>query len=227
MLWWMVTKGKPAETPEEKSFFQKKLEDYGRQIEDTMVRGHFLKAFKDRIWARSGSRQFTAGTTRSNQRATARSSGSAQEVLQSREAILLAVLLTHPSLYDHIGERLGKTGFSAVELDKLRQETLNTLAHHPSLDSAGLEHQLRESGFTGILSSLLSPKVYDHAFFARPETDDEMARKGWEETFNLYHQRDLQAEIQEAKADLAGEMTTESMERFRALKAQEHQTQDF
>jgi DNA primase len=86
---------------------------------------------------------------------------------------------------------------------------------------------LRESGFTGILSSLLSPKVYDHAFFARPETDDEMARKGWEETFNLYHQRDLQAEIQEAKADLAGEMTTESMERFRALKAQEHQTQDF
>jgi DNA primase len=227
MLWWMVTRGKPAKTPEEKSLFQKKLEDYGRQIEDTMVRGHFLKAFKDRIWARAGSRQYAAGSSSSSQWAAARSSGSAQEVLQRREAILLVVLLTHPSLYDHIGERLGKTGFSAVELDKLRQETLNTLAHLPSLDSAGLEHQLRESGFTGILSSLLSPKVYDHAFFARPETDNEMARKGWEETFSLYHQRDLKAEIKEAKAGLAGEMTAEAMERFRALKAQEHQTQDF
>ena len=227
MLWWMVTRGEPAKTPEEKSLFQKKLEDYGRQIEDTMVRGHFLKAFKDRIWARAGSRQYAAGSSSSSQWAAARSSGSAQEVLQRREAILLVVLLTHPSLYDHIGERLGKTGFSAVELDKLRQETLNTLAHLPSLDSAGLEHQLRESGFTGILSSLLSPKVYDHAFFARPETDNEMARKGWEETFNLYHQQDLKAEIKEAKAGLAGEMTAEAMERFRALKAQEHQTQDF
>ena len=29
MLWWMVTKGKPTKTPEEKSLFQKQLEDYG------------------------------------------------------------------------------------------------------------------------------------------------------------------------------------------------------
>lgn len=226
MLWWMVTKGKQAKTPEEKSLFQKQLEDYGRQIGDSMVRGHFLRAFKDRIWARPGTPGFEPGYGPSSQWSGARSADAIQDVLSHREAILLVVLLTHPGLYDQIGERLGKTGFSAPELDKLRQEALKTLAHQPSLDSAGLEHQLRESGFTGILGSLLGPKVYDHAFFARPETDDETARQGWEETYNLYHQRDLQAEIREAKAGLAGEMTAEAMERFRALKAQQHQTWD-
>jgi len=227
MLWWMVTQGKPAKTPEDKALVQKQLEDYGRQISDSIVRSHFLRAFRDRIWARSGPRPFKAGPNPLDQRAASRSAGVVQEVLGRREAILLAVLLTHPTLYDDIGERLGKTGFSAPELDKLRQEALKTLAHQPSLDSAGLEHQLRESGFAAALNSLLSSKIYDHAFFARPETDDETARQGWEETFKMYHQKDLLAEIQEVGVGPAGEMTAEAMERLRVLKAQEHQAQDY
>jgi hypothetical protein len=109
----------------------------------------------------------------------------------------------------------------------LRQEALKTLAHAPDLDSAGLQHQLRECGFIETLDSLLSPKVYEHAFFARPTVDDETARQGWEETYNLYHRKDLRAEIEEAKAGLTGDLTAEAMERFRVLKAQEHQVQDF
>jgi DNA primase len=231
MLWGMVTRGRPAKTPEERSFFQMKLEDYARLIGDSMVRGHFIKAFRDRIWTRAGARPFEAGGASRSPGAAdqvrAGASSRTREVLNRREAILLAVLLTHPGLYDMIGERLGKIGFSAPELDKLRQEALKTLAHAPDLDSAGLQHQLRECGFIETLDSLLSPKVYEHAFFARPTVDDETARQGWEETYNLYHRKDLRAEIEEAKAGLTGDLTAETMERFRVLKAQEHQVQDF
>ncbi|MEQ8194577.1 MAG: hypothetical protein RIB59_08820 [Rhodospirillales bacterium] len=73
------------------------------------------------------------------------------------------------------------------------------------------------------MDSLLSPKVYEHAFFARPAVEDDTARQGWEETYALYHRKDLRAEIEEAKAGLAGDLTAEAMERFRVLKRQEQE----
>jgi len=67
----------------------------------------------------------------------------------------------------------------------------------------------------------LSSRVFGHAYFARPDEDTLSALEGWNETYELYCRRDLQAELDDAQRQLAAHMTPETFERFRALKMQE------
>jgi len=125
--------------------------------------------------------------------------------------------------------------------DKLRRESLKTLAgdlssspdpqdgingRDPVLDSEAFQRHLRESGYSEILGQLLSPRVFEHAFFARPDKEHETALAGWNETYGMYCGRDLQAELLEAQRRLAVDMTQEAFDRFRALKMQEQTAQD-
>lgn len=144
----------------------------------------------------------------------------------AREEILLAVLVTHPELFDDVGEKLGNLAFSTVALDNLRQEALKTLAENASLDTDAFQRHLRESGYAEILDSLLSRRVFGHAFFARSAEPLDTALAGWNETYELYSRRDLEAEILQAQRRLAADMSPENFERFRALKMQEQTAQD-
>jgi hypothetical protein len=46
------------------------------------------------------------------------------------------------------------------------------------------------------------------------------ALEGWNETYEFYCRRDLQAELEDAQRQLAAEMTPEANERLRALNLQ-------
>lgn len=152
---------------------------------------------------------------------------------QSREEILLATLICHPELFEEVGERLGSLAFTTLTLDNLRQEALKTLAGkagaehlgedsslETDLDREHLQRHLRDSGYATILDSLLSPRVFAHAYFARPDEDMLSALEGWNETYEFYCRRDLQAELEDAQRQLAAEMTPEANERLRALNLQ-------
>jgi len=52
------------------------------------------------------------------------------------------------------------------------------------------------------------------------------ALEGWNETYELYCRRNLEAELLEAQRRLAADMSAENYERFRALKMQEQTAQD-
>ncbi|HEY9080295.1 DNA primase [Magnetovibrio sp.] len=241
VLWEQECAAGATDTPEGRAALQKRLDDHVRRIEDATVRSHFQSTFKDRVWQlgrtkrddRSGGgsagRGFKPARTFKPQRAEVfegeankhQAVKSARvDMTRSREEILLATLLNHPDLFDDVGERLGSVAFTTLELDNLRQEALKTLAGETRLDRADFQRHLRDSGYATILDSLLSSRVFGHAYFARPDEDMLSALEGWNETYELYCRRDLQAELDDAQRQLAAHMTPETFERFRALKMQ-------
>ena len=244
VLWEQEVSAGTTDTPEGRAALQKRLDDHVRHIEDATVRSHFQSTFKDRVWqlgrdSRGGGAGGKSGGSWQNYKA-GRSfkpqrppvfEGEANkqqavksarvDMTRSREEILLAALINHPDLFDEVGERLGSVAFTTLELDNLRQEALKTLAGETSLDRADFQRHLRDGGYSTILDSLLSSRVFGHAYFARPDEDTLSALEGWNETYELYCRRDLQAELDDAQRQLAAHMTPETFERFRALKMQE------
>lgn len=240
VLWDREREAGATDTPEGRAGLQKRLDDHVRRIEDATVRSHFQSTFKDRVWnlgrenrtkqgKKSSWQPFKKGKSFKPQRpevfegdAKHRAVKSARvDMTQSREEILLAALINHPELFEEIGEKLGSLAFTTLALDNLRQEALKTLAGEQGLDTQDFQRHLRDSGLSTILDSVLSPRVFGHAYFARPDEDTLSALEGWVETYELYCRRDLQAELDDAQRQLAANMTPESFERFRALKMQE------
>ncbi|MCW8915352.1 MAG: DNA primase [Magnetovibrio sp.] len=238
VLWNIEKNGGATDSPEGRAALQKRLDDHVRRIEDPTVRGHFQSSFKDRVWqlGREGREKGSgsAWTPRAKRsfkpqkpqvfegEAKQRAVKSARvDLTRSREEILLATLINHPDVFEDVGEKLGSLAFTTLSLDNLRQEALKTLAGEQGLDRDTLRRHLRDSGFSSELDSLLSSRVYEHAYFARPDEEPMSALEGWIETYELYCRRDLQAELEDAQRQLAADMTQETFERFRALKMQE------
>jgi len=237
LLWDMEVANGPTDTPEGRAALQKRLDDHVRRIDDATVRSHFLSTFKDRVW--NIGRETKTWTGKSGQRGKSSKSSVFEgkdkqhavqaarlDMAQAREEILLCTLITHPELFDDVGERLGSLAFGAVSLDNLRQEALKTLTGEPGLDTDAFQCHMRESGFAEILNQLLSSRVFEHAFFAREKTTYETALKGWNETYELYCRRDLQTEYLEAQRRLAVDASQENFDRFLALQKQVQMVQE-
>ena len=224
ILWQAETRGRAFDSPDTRAAIEKRLEDHAATIKDETVRRHYREAFRDRIWKEfRGSRAPMSPAAKSAQPAAPRmpeKSGASTRIDNNmrREEILLTTLITHPALFDAVGERLGVLEFSAPELDKLRQEVLKTLSGLSGLESEALEVHLCETGFSALLSGLLSRHIYSHAFYARPEEPLEIAREGWEETFQLYKRTQLMADIQEAERRLGEDPSEQAFNVLRALK---------
>lgn len=239
VLWETELNAGPTDTPEGRAALQKRLDDHVRRIEDATVRSHFQSSFKDRVWnlGREGRGKPGAGFKKGfkpnrawtpqrpevfegadKQRAV---KSARVDMTQSREEILLVSLINHPDIFEEVGEKMGNLAFTTLTLDNLRQEALKTLSGEPGLDREDFQRHLRDSGFSTILDSLLSSRVFEHAYFARPDEDTLSALEGWLETYELYCRRDLQAELEDAQRQLAANMTQEAFERFRALKMQQ------
>ncbi len=228
VLWRMETGERLPKSPEQRAAVQKALEDHTRRIADGTVRSHFQKEFRDRLWAAGRSqgaqkkgKQGTWAPTLRLDPATASTARLDPHALQER--ILLATLIGHPGLYDAVEERLGTVAFSAPGLDILRQEVLKTLAGHTALDSDGVRTHLIDTGFAEILGAIWDPRVFGHAFFARPEKDIEIAREGWEETYALYKNMDLRVEIQEERERSKENMSPENVDRLNSLTVQKNE----
>jgi DNA primase len=223
VLWRLETGGRLPKTPEARASIQKALEDHARRIADPTVRAHFSKDFKDRIWAASGRGGGARGSDRHAPTVNIGLGAASSAKIDAHtlhERILIATLLGHPGLFDEVGERLGTVSFSAPGLDNLRQEVLKTLAGEPGLDSEGVRRHLKENGYSEILDYVWGPKVFEHAFYAKPGTDIETALEGWEETHALYKNTDLGIEIQEERERLIENTSSENFNRFNSLSEQ-------
>ena len=209
MLWHLEAGARLPATAEARAGVEARLKDHTRRIQDPTIRAHFSRLFSERLWpTREKNRnwpsprstgRFGAHSPNSNMHLSSDQLGSPLNAREIRHMALIATLINHPDCFDEIGEALGTLAFSTQELDILRQQVLNTLAEKSGLDSAGLITHLNQSGFAEVLGRVLSPHVYGHGFFARPNTSRRAVLSGWKDALKMFRNDDLAQEIMEAK----------------------------
>jgi len=240
LIWREVTGGRMPTSPEDRADVQKKLDDKARDISDATFRRHFSDYFTRKLWGdrpppnaavgqnsnkgqwgkdkwRKGGKfnRKTEGAVDMDARAETSKAAPADQL---RERILLATLINHPNIFDEVEEHLGTVEFSAPELDKLRQQALNSLAADDGLDSEALRAHLLSEGFSTTLKALLSSSVYMHARFAREDTPIEEVLAGWIDTFERLTAKSVETELQKVEAALGEDTSAMAFERVKALK---------
>ena len=229
VIWRFNTFGCRLETPEDRAGLENRLTEVAKTIKDQTVQRYYLNNFKNRLWDEFGKNRNMNNSSwgrgnRSNKQTSfvqmAEKSGKEAHVdtIWIQQAILIVTLINHPLLFDRIGEQLASLEFRALDLDKLRQEVLKTLALSPRTKKEALRDHIENAGFSALLNGLLSQQVINHANFARPDENIDVAQNGWEQTLRLFRRNQLLVEIQAVEEELSENPTSETFELLKALK---------
>jgi len=239
MLFDLAATGRPVDTPERRAAVEKALADRAARIQDKVVREHYSRYFRRRLWEAFGDYQSPVGLRvapklgERSGRFDARRAGPAQRVTpqldrlgagpegqaEARERVLLLTVLNHPAILPDVAEELSSAPIGSPELDSLRAALLDIAAHHPDLDSAGVKLHLTERGFGGIVSRLAARETEVLEGFARSGASSEEAYEGFRHVL-ARHVRIalLRADLRVAEEELARNMTDEGWDRFVALR---------
>ena len=227
-IWKLETKGYTANTPEDRSWLELRLRDRAKGIKNETVRRYYLDDFKERLRQNfltiKNYRNLKNSSPYQKHSQLKAKSGIGTQVNSKnlREAILIYTLISHPLLFEQVGEQIGTVMFSNRNLDKLRQEVLMALSSFEELgerlDSKSLENHLIHAGNSGLISEAVRRQVYNHASFSRPDEDLEVARVGWEQQFRIFKREQLLTEIQATKERLMTNLNREDFELLKTLK---------
>ncbi|MBB4286241.1 DNA primase [Roseospira goensis] len=231
------------DTPERRAALEREIDRTVQAIDDRAVAQQYRGALRDRFWAavraargqrpgRGGAmRAAPAGRGGSGMAGVPAPAATPAGPLPARrlqECVLLATVLNHPDLLEHVGERLGTLALDDPELAALRSALLSAwqgrLQRGQALDRDALDrdeivNHLRTAGLTAAVDRVLGPAVCMHAAFARPGATAEAALAGWEHVFRLLGRPDLDLDLRAAEARLASDMTEECLARLDALRA--------
>lgn len=231
IVWRQLVEGRSLDTPERRAALEKEIDDLTRGIKDGSVQGHYRRQLRDRVFALFREQNRGGGFQKQHKGLGGRSRlGRYRPEFQPksrpldadsvRHRILLATLINHPDLLDHVEERLGAMTFADSRLDSLRQSALMHLSQSPNLESGPLQAHLNKLGFADALKKLISSEVYIHAAFARPDANLEDATIGWDDTFSLCGLGEREADIRQAAQDLIEDQSDTAFARFRSLRTE-------
>jgi DNA primase len=235
-IWTVERKSDSLDTPERRAALEERLEARTRLIADRNVADKYRRFFRERLFATfSGARGGVRpgkGRDKSGRRLGIRPDNAAAPQMppqnpdprrlaqRRREEVLVATFLIKPALLHELAEDFAALELAAPDLDNLRRAVINTFTSQPDLDAAALRLHLCQDGFDRTVDGLLSPQVYVHAGFARPEVDSEAARTGWLHLRDLLYQVRLAGEIARAGQGLAEDTTEAPLARLDALRQQ-------
>lgn len=234
IVWRKLVEGRSIETPERRAALEKEIDDQTSEIKDGSVQGHYRRQLRDKVFALFRDQSRGGGFQNRSKGAGGRGGrgkpGRYSPEFQPksrpldadgvRHRILLATLINHPELLDHVEERLGAMSFADSRLDSLRQSALMQLSQSPNLESGPLQAHLNDLGFADALKKLISSEVYIHAAFARPDATPENATTGWDDTFSLCGLGEREADIRQAAQDLIEDQSDTAFARFRSLRTE-------
>lgn len=241
VVWRQLLAENQTDTPERRAGLERAASAKAQVIADDTVRAQYGRLFKDRLFDlfRPERKPFTPGSKsggkfggKSYGRGDARPVPASFALLggkglrqvddvatirRLRERILLATLINHPTLMDHVEERLGSMEFADSRLDSLRQSAVIHIAQNPGLDFEALGAHLAKLGFAEELGNLLNSETYVHAAFALPAAATESATAGWDHTFTLCQRADLEADLKRAEIELAENPSEQTLAAYKAL----------
>ncbi|AUG53891.1 DNA primase [Thalassospira marina] len=236
LVWRLDTAGKPIDTPERRAALEAAIGTRIAAIGDEAVRHQYQTMFRDRTFKmfrgtrdsappprRAGNKKSASYGKRGNKNYVWEPAGKAvpgmarpatgnRRLVQDR--ILVATLINHPALLDHIGERLGVYVCVDSDLDILRRAVLKLLDGDPGLDSETLKGHLKRDGLSETVLRAAESEVMAHAAFARPETPLTRALAGWEQVFSMAVSSLADEEAKYAVRQLAADVSDEEWERF-------------
>ena len=243
VVWRQVLSEHQTDTPERRAGLEKAVAAKAGVITDETVRSQYARLFKERLFelfrgAGGGRSQSNAGG-RSGWKPGSKGFGANMRPLPPRppepnrrtgallvdarpmrERILLAALISHPALADHVEERLGGMSFADSRLDSLRQSALMHIAQNPQLDFEALQAHLAKLGFAEELGNLLNSDIYVHAGFALSIAPMDEATAGWDHTFTLCQRAGLEADLKRAEQELTDNPSEHTFAAYKALQEQ-------
>ena len=225
VIWRRLIEGRRIDTPERRAALEKEAEVLSQAINDSSVKNHYRRLMRERVFDlfRSQAKPAMArGGATVRPRARQELTGAPVRPVDGtdlRHRILLATLITHPDLLDHVEERLGAMVFADSRLDSLRQSALMHLSQSPDLEFEALKTHLAQLGFAEELKKLIS-EVYIHAGFARQKATLEDATIGWDHTFSMCKRDELEIDVRRAADDLINDPTDSAFAVFRSLRTE-------
>jgi DNA primase len=214
-LWHRESRGRMPATSEDRAALQKRLEEHAGRIRDATVRAHFLKGFRDRLWAPKPGVAAFSGT--SSLAAAGAGPATAVDPAATAERVLLAAVLNHPDLFHQVEEALGSAVFADGPLDALRRALISILSGADAQDPPALRAALEERGLKPAVDEVFrDPLVRAHRLIA-PGAALADALATWDEALGVLSQKDRTAERARVRDELARDLTPEGWERRRAL----------
>lgn len=211
----------PLDTPERRAKLERDLFFLASKIEDEGVKRAYQAEFKDRLWtlfrkrrdARFQATRRTAIRTFRKERDAARGPSAAQpygreklqettrRLVRRQQEIVLAILLSHPTLLPDVDERLDALVFDP-DLDKLRGALQKLSLSGETLDPEALRHHLIASGVEGPLSVVTRTELFQLAPQARPGSDIVAARTVLDHILLIRQQAALVGEYRTAAREI-------------------------
>lgn len=236
LIWRLELAEVRPDTPERRAGLQRRLEEQARRIGDASVRRYYQTDFRARLasmfgegrgpagasagWRGNAGQQrrgYAAGAGRSARRKTV-----PPAALLERRTLegVLAALLNHPQLAGEFGEFLATLELPE-ELDSLRHELLMISGSGEELDATGIRTQLEQTGYGGVLHSLLRSTVYQHAPYARADSDVVVVRERLEHVASQLQRKHIEDHVKEHLGRLEDTSTFDELERIASLSAHE------
>lgn len=208
ILWRAETQGKTLKTPEQRAAVETALAQHAQRIQDSTVRGHFLRDFKDRMWkaaradrpARTGFRGPAPLSTVPGVDGTAGAASS--DGGRQAERTIIAIAAHHPHLFHVLEDDLGTAHFADEGLDALRQVLVTALADGAE-DGAALAAAVERAGFGPALAAILNHDLIRSHRLLQPGAAPETVLMTWRENMRLLKLRAGAEERRRLSADLA------------------------
>jgi DNA primase len=203
MMWQEEAKGRNLSEPETKAGFRSALEKKARHIADMSVQQFFIHEINQKInevfltkkstSSHKGTGPYRKGkpqtpgihTPYRPQSVKAPPVKAAKQRQLERIRILLALMIHYPELYDEFGEDFGMVKIVDTEYDALRQDLLNLLGEHNSLDYQAVKQHLSGLGHAQTLETVFDGSLYLHAGFVKPGQPFETARQAWQDVWDI------------------------------------------
>ena len=212
LLWRRETEGKVFDSPERKAALDKTLREAIRKIADPSLRAHSgdeIKRLRWDLFRPGSSKPRQTGQNRRWQEPLGATAGAKQSVLaatagdvedQMREAVILAVLLTHPSLLSQFETELEALDCRAPDHAALRA----ALLRHADAEPDTLRDKVRDAAGPAALEKLMEQSHIRIVPAIRYPDDGEQAMVCVaEELAKLAAKRGAAREVSEAMQDIA------------------------
>jgi len=221
MLWENHVVGAIAKTPEQQALVRKNFLALVEQITDASVKYPYKAEANERFFQafrRKGKKE-----KEKDNNVLAPGTLTKFDKKKLQRYILFAVILNHPSFLPEVEDEFIRLAIPQAEdeLNRARDEILFKINESPTLDKDELQYHMKSRGYEGLLSTVLTHEIYQHAAFAKSSSSIEDVREGWQDVWYMLEEKDILAEQrEEARLQLIESFDSETWTRLNALQYQ-------